>query len=86
MIIHIFHINNEMSKSNVKFITIQHTSVIVHVCFVLSIVCLYICVCKCLLQNNNHKTKHKDDTNCWSVFESGASRLPYYCASICVRS
>ena len=29
--------------------------------FVLSIVCLYICVCECLLQNMNHKTKHKNN-------------------------
>ena len=32
------------------------------------------------------KTKHKNNTNCGSVFEPGASGLPYYCASICVRS
>jgi len=36
--------------------------------------------------NNKHKTKHKNGTNCGSVFEPGASGLPYYCASICVRS
>jgi len=52
-----------MSKWNVKFITNQNKSVIVHVCFVLFIFCLYICVCECLLQNNNHKTKHKNNTN-----------------------
>jgi len=49
-------------------------------------VCLYICVCECLLQNNNHKTKHNTNTNCGSAFEPGASGLPYYCTSICVRS
>jgi len=75
-----------MPKSNIKFIPIQNKSVIVHACFVLFIVCLYICVCECLLQNNNHKTKHKNNTNCGSAFEPGASRLPYYCAFICVRS
>ena len=55
-------------------------------CFVLFLVCLYICVCECLHQNINHKTKHANNTNCGSTFEPGASRLPYYCASICVRS
>ena len=58
MLIHMLNINNEMSKSNVKSIRIQNTSVIVYVCFVLWIVCLYTCVCKCPIYNNNHKTKH----------------------------
>ena len=53
-------------------------------CYV--IVFLYICVCAYLLQNNNHKTKHKNNNDCGSAFEPGASGLPYYCASICVRS
>jgi len=75
-----------MPKSNIKFIPIQNKSVIVHVCFVLFIVCLHICVCECLLQNNNHKTKHNNHINCGSAFEPGTSGLPYYCASICVRS
>ena len=79
-------INNEISKSNITFITIQNKSVLVHVCFVLFTVCLYICVCERQLQNNNHKTKHKNDNNCGSAFEVGASGLPYYCVSICVRS
>ena len=34
----------------------------------------------------NHKTKHKNNTNCGSAFEQGASGLPDYCTSICVRS
>ena len=79
-------INNEMSKSSVNFFAIPNKSVMVHVCFVLFIVCLYICVCECLLQNNNHKTKHNNNNNCGSAFEPGASRLPYYCTSIYVRS
>ena len=74
-----------MSTSNITFITIQNKSVLVHVCFFLFIVCSYICVSKCLLQKNNHKTKHKNNTNCGSAFEPGASGLPYYCTSICVR-
>jgi len=57
-----------------------------HLCFVLSLVCLYICVCECLFPNNNHRIKHKNNTNCRSAFEPGASGLPYHCASICVRS
>ena len=57
-----------------------------HLCFVLSLVCLYICVCECLLPNNNHRKKYQKNTNCRSAFEPGASGLPYHCASICVRS
>jgi len=88
------YINNEISRSNITFITIQNQSVLVHVCFVLFIVCLYICVCECLLQINNHKTKHKNNTTskqhkyvrgplqkCRSI-RSGASGLPYYCAPL----
>jgi len=87
-----FEINNEISTSNITFITIQNKSVIVHVCFVCFIVCLYICVCECLLQHSNHKIKHKNITTsnpqayvrgplreCRSI-RSGASGLPYYCA------
>ena len=48
---------------------------VVYVRFVLLIVCLYICVCECLLYNNNHKTKHKNNTNCgsntWSLSHLG---------------
>jgi hypothetical protein len=72
-------------KLNIKSITIHNQSGIVYVCFVLLIFCLYICVCECLLYNNNHKTRHKNNTNCGSAFEPGASGLPYYCTSICVR-
>ena len=57
-----FNINKETSKSIMKSITIQNKSFNVYVCFVLFIVCFYICVCECLLQNNNHKTLKK--TNC----------------------
>jgi len=71
---------------NIESILIQNKSVIIHVFFVVSIGCSYICVCECVLQNNNHKKKHKNNTNCGSAFEPGASGLPYYCASICVRS
>jgi len=40
---------------------------------------------QCLFQNNNHKTTHKNDTNCGSAFEPGGSGLPYYCAPpLCV--
>jgi len=86
-----------MSKSNIQLIAIQNESVLVHVCFVLFIVCLYICVCECLLQNNNHQKKHINNTSsiqhswvrgplreCRSIW-SGASGLPYYCAPlVCV--
>jgi len=83
-----------MPQSNIKFILIQNKSVIVHVCFVLFIVCSYICVCECLLPNNNHQTKHKNHTTlkqhnyvrcplreCRST-RSGTSGLPYYCAPL----
>ena len=86
-----------MPKSDVKFIPIQNKSVILHLCFVLFIVCLYICVCELLLQKNNHKTKHKNNTpskqhswvrgplrECHSI-RSCASGLPYYCAPfVCI--
>ena len=49
MFLRILNINNKMSKSNIRFITIQNKSFLVHVCFVLLIVCFYICVCECLL-------------------------------------
>ena len=78
------NINNEMSKSDITFNPIQNKSVFVHVCFVLFIVCLFIC--ECLIQNNNHNSKHKNNVNCGSAFEPGASGLPHYCNSICVRS
>jgi len=50
-------IKNEMSKSIIKFIKIQNNVFFFHVCSVLFIVCLYVCVCECLLPNNNHKIK-----------------------------
>jgi len=67
------------------------------VSFVLFIICLYICVCECLLQNNNYKTKYQNNTTsrqypyvrgplreCRSIW-SGASGLPSYCAPlVCV--
>jgi len=69
-------------------------NIIVHVCLVLFIACSYICVCECLLQNNNRKTKHKNNATskqhlcvrgplreCHSI-RSDASGLPYYCAPI----
>jgi len=89
--------NNQISTWNITYITTRNKPVIVHVCFVLSIVCLYIFVCECLLLNNNHKTKHTNNTTskpqsyaqgplreCHSI-QSGASGLPYYCAPlVCV--
>ena len=49
--------------NNHALIPIHNRYVIFHVCSVLFIVCLYICVCTGLLQNNTHKTKHKINTN-----------------------
>ena len=45
-------------KPSIKFIPIQNNSesVIVHVCFVICLVYLYICVCESVLQNNHYKT------------------------------
>ena len=86
--------SHEMPKSNKKIIPIQNKFVIVYMCFVLFTVCLYICVCECLLQNNNHETKHQNSTisqqheyvrgplrECRSI-RSGASGLLYYCAPL----
>ena len=85
---------NYCFKSNIKFIPIQNKSVIVHVCFVLFIFCLCICVRECVLQNNKHETKHNNNTSskqhsyvrgplreCRPI-RSGASGLPYYCAPL----
>jgi len=51
------------NQSSIKSITLHNQSGIVCVCFVLFIVCLYFCVCECLLSNNNLKTKHQNNTN-----------------------
>ena len=60
---------------------------LVHVCFVPFIVCLYICICESLLQNNNHKTKHKtillqnnihvSEVHCGSAVRFGQALLGY---------
>ena len=76
---------HEKHRFKNKSITIHNQSSIVYACFVLFVVCLYICICDCVLSNNNYKTKHKNNTKCGSAFEPGASGLPYYCTSICVR-
>ena len=48
------NITDKMLKTNLKFIPIQNKSVIVPVCFVLFIVCLYICICE--KQQSQNKT------------------------------
>jgi len=60
-------------------------------CFVLFLVCLYVCVCECLLHNNMRMYTSNQYSNirgplreCRSIWP-GASGLPYYCTSICVR-
>jgi len=85
-----FNIKN-VSPSNTTFIIIQKN---LFSFIVLIIVCLYKCVCECLLENNNHKTKHNNNATskqhlcvrgplreCRSI-RSGASGLPYYCAPL----
>jgi len=67
-----------MSKSNIKFIPVQSISVTVHVCFVLVIVCLYICICDVYFKTIIIKQKNKNKTNGGSAFEPGASGLPDY--------
>jgi len=49
-------------------------------CVALFLVYLYICVCECLLLVQGPLCHGR------SAFEPGASGLPYYCPSICVRS
>ena len=75
------NITNEMSKSNIKFIPIQNKNVIVHVCFVLFLVCLYVCVCECLLPNNmrmyTSKYIHRSEVHCGSAVRFGQA-LPGY--------
>jgi len=58
-ILHIRNINNEISKSNITFITIHTKFAHVHVCFVLlSFVCIFAyahvyfkTICKCILKS-----------------------------------
>jgi len=45
------------------------------VCLVLFIVCLYICVRECLLQSNNHKTKHQNNSNPFHRIEFGPPKF-----------
>ena len=63
-----------------------------HLCFVLFLVCLYVCVCECLLHHNmrmytsNQYSYHVRGPlrECRSI-RSGASGLPYYRAPlVCV--
>jgi len=82
-ILHIRNINNETSKSNIAFITIQNKSAHVYVCFVLlSFVCIS-AYAHDSIKTTTIKQKYKNNTNCGSAFEPGASGLSYYCASIC---
>ena len=37
-------------------------------------------------KTTKNRTKHRNNTHCGNAFEPGASGLPYYCTSICVRS
>jgi len=67
--------NDKMYKSNIKPLLYSKIHLLLSMCVVLFIVCLYICVCECLFENNNHKTKHKNNTNSRSAFEPGASGL-----------
>jgi len=59
-----------------------------HLCFVLSLVCLYVCVCECLLHNNvrmymstQYPYVRGPLRECRSI-RSGASGLPFYCAPL----
>jgi len=84
-ILHIRNINNEISKSNIALITIQNKSANVYVCFVLlSFVCIS-AYAHAYFKSTTTKQKCKNNTNCGSAFEPGASGLSYYCASICDR-
>jgi len=50
---------------------------------------LFVCIyayANVYFKTQNYKIKQKCNRNCGSAFESGASGLPYYCTSICVRS
>ena len=64
-----------------------------HLCFVLFLVCVYVCVCECLLHNNMqvYTSNQYSDVRgpfleCRRPFDlAGRFLLPYYCAPlICV--
>ena len=77
--------NNEISKSNIAFITIQNNSEHVYVYFVLlSFVCIS-AYADAYFKSITTKQKCKNSTNCGSAFGPGASGLSYYFASICDR-
>jgi len=62
-ILHIRNINNEISKSNIAFITIQNKSTQVYVCFVLlSFVCIS-AYAHAYFKTTTIKQKHKNNTN-----------------------
>jgi len=44
------------------------------------------CVVLMSTSKQQSENKHKNNTHCGSALKPGASGLPYYCASICVRS
>ena len=88
-ILHIRNTNNQISKSNITFITIQKSICACSRVFCSVIVCLNICVCAYLLQNNirmyNEINIHRSEVYCGSAFEPGSSGLPYYCTPpVCV--
>ena len=70
---------------------IQTESTTLDLCFVLFLVCLYVCVCKCLPQNNmrmytsNQYSNIRGPLREYCLIQTGASGLPYYCTSICAR-
>ena len=87
--LHIRNTNNQISKSNITFITIQKSICACSRVFCSVIVCLNICVCAYLLQNNirmyNQINIHRSEVYCGSAFEPGSSGLPYYCTPpVCV--
>ena len=76
----ILNINN-VFKTKLK-------SIMINLCFVLFLVCLYVCICECLPHNNMRMYTSNQYPyvrgplrECRSI-RSGASGLPYYCVPL----
>ena len=85
------HILITLNINNICKFKFDLRSTMTHLFFVLFLVCLYVCVCECLLHNNmrmytsNQYSYVRGPVRECRSFRSGASGLPYYCAPlVCV--
>jgi len=83
--------HNNHNVEHKQYCQIETWSTMTHLCFDLFLVCLYVCVCECLLRNNMRTYTSNQYSYVWSplreylLIQSGASGLPCYCAPlVCV--